>query len=173
MSGVHILWFRQDLRVHDHAPLKAACLAATAWLLRSEERPRSNQVSPVTLVAMSSILAIFLWGNLLLCNAHSPGEFVEFAFRRMPTRDLWMSLYWTAFALTLLGVGMGTARRGLRWLSLVLLLATLGKVFLYDLGQLEGLYRVASLLGLGLSLLLVSALYQRVVFRSKPGLEAS
>lgn len=28
MSGVHILWFRQDLRVHDHAPLKAACLAA-------------------------------------------------------------------------------------------------------------------------------------------------
>ena len=29
MSGVHILWFRQDLRVHDHAALKAACLAAT------------------------------------------------------------------------------------------------------------------------------------------------
>ena len=28
MSGLHILWFRQDLRVHDHAPLKAACLAA-------------------------------------------------------------------------------------------------------------------------------------------------
>nr|WP_257785880.1 deoxyribodipyrimidine photo-lyase [Hyphomonas sp. Mor2] len=28
MSGVHVLWFRQDLRVHDHAPLKAACLAA-------------------------------------------------------------------------------------------------------------------------------------------------
>jgi deoxyribodipyrimidine photo-lyase len=29
MSGVHIVWFRQDLRVHDHAPLKAANLAAT------------------------------------------------------------------------------------------------------------------------------------------------
>jgi len=28
MSGLHILWFRQDLRVHDHAPLKAARLAA-------------------------------------------------------------------------------------------------------------------------------------------------
>ena len=28
MSGLHILWFRNDLRVHDHAALKAACLAA-------------------------------------------------------------------------------------------------------------------------------------------------
>lgn len=28
MSGVHIIWFRQDLRVHDHAPLKAAALPA-------------------------------------------------------------------------------------------------------------------------------------------------
>lgn len=28
MTGLHILWFRQDLRVHDHAPLRAAALAA-------------------------------------------------------------------------------------------------------------------------------------------------
>lgn len=28
MGGLHILWFRNDLRVHDHAALKAACLAA-------------------------------------------------------------------------------------------------------------------------------------------------
>lgn len=28
MSGIHILWFRNDLRVHDHAPLRAACLTA-------------------------------------------------------------------------------------------------------------------------------------------------
>lgn len=28
MSGVHIIWFRRDLRVHDHAALKAARLAS-------------------------------------------------------------------------------------------------------------------------------------------------
>jgi len=28
MRGLHILWFRNDLRAHDHAALKAACLAA-------------------------------------------------------------------------------------------------------------------------------------------------
>lgn len=28
MSGLHIIWFRQDLRLHDHAALRAACQAA-------------------------------------------------------------------------------------------------------------------------------------------------
>ena len=42
---------------------------------------------------------------------------------------------------------------------------TIGKVFLYDLGQLTDLYRVASFVGLALSLLLVSLLYQKFVFR--------
>jgi uncharacterized membrane protein len=39
------------------------------------------------------------------------------------------------------------------------------KVILYDLGELEGLYRVASMTGLAFSLLAVSLLYQKVVFR--------
>jgi uncharacterized membrane protein len=52
-----------------------------------------------------------------------------------------------------------------RWLSLSFLVLTIGKVFLYDLGQLQDLYRVASLVGLALSLLLVSLLYQKFVFR--------
>ena len=28
MSGLHVIWFREDLRVHDHAALRAACQAA-------------------------------------------------------------------------------------------------------------------------------------------------
>ncbi len=48
-----------------------------------------------------------------------------------------------------------------RWL----LSLTLVKVFLYDLGELRDLYRVASLLGLALSLIAVSLVYQRFVFR--------
>ena len=62
---------------------------------------------------------------------------------------------------------MGTWRRtsSLRWTSLGLFFLTIGKVFLYDLGQPEGLYRVGSLAGLALSLIAVSPLYQRFVFR--------
>ncbi|MEO0974407.1 MAG: DUF2339 domain-containing protein [Pseudomonadota bacterium] len=38
----------------------------------------------------------------------------------------------------------------------------MGKLFLIDMAGLEGLYRVASFLGLGLSLLGVSYLHQRL-----------
>jgi uncharacterized membrane protein len=51
--------------------------------------------------------------------------------------------------------------------SLVLLLATIGKVFLLDLEDLRGLYRVGSFLGLAVSLLAVSLLYQRFVFKKE------
>ena len=53
----------------------------------------------------------------------------------------------------------------LRWFSLGLTVVTLGKVFLYDLGELHDLYRVVSLVGLAVSLMLVSLLYQRFVFK--------
>ena len=51
--------------------------------------------------------------------------------------------------------------------ALAFLVLTIGKVFLYDLGELEDLYRVASLVGLALSLILVSLAYQRFVFRKR------
>jgi len=52
--------------------------------------------------------------------------------------------------------------------SLVLLLITIGKIFLYDVGELTDLYRVGALLGLALSLIAVSLVYQRFVFRRGP-----
>jgi len=49
-------------------------------------------------------------------------------------------------------------------MSLGITLLSVAKVFLYDLGNLRGLYRVGSLAGLAVCLLLVSFLYQRFVF---------
>ena len=45
---------------------------------------------------------------------------------------------------------------------------TVGKVFLYDLSALEGIYRVLSFLGLGTALIMVSLLYQRFVGKKQP-----
>ena len=94
------------------------------------------------------------------------GEWVDVSLHREPTRDLLLSIAWAVYALLLLGLGMGRRIGGLRWLSLGLFIATIGKVFLYDLGNLQGLHRVGSMFGLAVSLLLVSFLYQRFVFRS-------
>ena len=69
------------------------------------------------------------------------------------------------YALVLLALGMRRQQSGLRWASLVLLVIVIGKLFLFDLSELQGLYRVASFLGLAVSLLLVSFAYQRFVFR--------
>lgn len=52
-------------------------------------------------------------------------------------------------------------------MSLAIWLLTVGKVFLYDLGQLRDLYRVLSLLGLAMSLIAISLAYQRYVFSGK------
>ena len=48
--------------------------------------------------------------------------------------------------------------------SLVLLLITIGKVFLVDAAELEGLLRVLSFLGLGLALIGIGFFYNKVVF---------
>jgi uncharacterized membrane protein len=71
------------------------------------------------------------------------------------------------YALAILGLGLWRAHRGLRLVSLGFLLLTVAKVFLYDLGQLTGLYRIMSFLALGISLILVSLLYQRFGRRSE------
>ncbi|MDA1312386.1 MAG: DUF2339 domain-containing protein [Acidobacteria bacterium] len=67
----------------------------------------------------------------------------------------------------LLSIGFNRNSEGMRWGSLAFLVLTIGKVFLHDLGELEDLYRVASLVGLALSLILVSVAYQRFVFRKR------
>ena len=67
----------------------------------------------------------------------------------------------------LLALGMRRRVGALRKASLAIVLVTSGKVFLYDLSELGNLYRVASLAGLAVSLLGVSLLYQRFVFRAQ------
>ena len=61
----------------------------------------------------------------------------------------------------------------LRITSLLIILVTAGKVFLYDLANLEDLYRVAALVGLAFSLLTISLAYQRFVFRKNKAASAA
>ncbi|QDZ11322.1 DUF2339 domain-containing protein [Devosia ginsengisoli] len=73
-----------------------------------------------------------------------------------------------AFAALLIGTRLDS--QPLRYGSLAIMLATVAKVFLFDIGGLEGLWRVASFVGMGLALLATSWFYGRHVFgsRSKP-----
>jgi uncharacterized membrane protein len=121
---------------------------------------------------LAAIAVIFVWINLAIADWFATGTVLTLSFGDQPAQRLTVSIAWAIYALTLLGFGMARDSLGLRWLSLCFLLVTIGKVFLYDLGALQDLYRVASLVGLAVSLILVSLLYQRFVFR-RSGAEGS
>ena len=74
------------------------------------------------------------------------------------------SAVWIVFALILLFLGIVRASIPLRYASLAVLLVTVAKVFLFDMSDLTGLFRVASFLGLGLTLIGIGRIYQRFVF---------
>ena len=78
------------------------------------------------------------------------------------------SAVWTVFALVLLALGILWKSQALRYASLAVLLVTVVKLFLYDMSDLTGLYRVASFLGLGLTLIGIGRVYQRFVFTKEP-----
>ncbi len=157
--------------------LPALCAALAAWLLNSREVVRARgfelrnfqRARPLCAILAGScaVLFAFAWLNLEVADAFSETETFRMRLRGAPRANLAMSIAWAVYALFLLGAGVLKSLGGLRWASLILLLMTIAKVFLFDLGHLGGLYRVASMLGLALSLLLVSFLYQRFVFRRR------
>lgn len=74
------------------------------------------------------------------------------------------SVAWIVLGITLLILGVKLGSRSLRYASLMVMVLAIGKVFLVDTSQLKNLYRVLSLLGLGLSLMGLGYFYQRFVF---------
>jgi uncharacterized membrane protein len=117
---------------------------------------------------LACVVLVFAWISLQIFNHYATGTRVWITFSRLQERDLTLSIAWAIYALVLLVLGMRRHVGALRWVSLALFIATIAKVFLYDLASLEGLYRVGSMFGLAVSLLIVSLLYQRLVFRSLP-----
>jgi len=92
-----------------------------------------------------------------------------FSFFRHSNAELYTySVVWLVYAVLLLVLGIVLRRSMLRFASLAVLVVTAVKVFLIDMSGLTDLYRVASFLGLGLSLVGIGYIYQRFVF-PRPG----
>lgn len=155
-----------------------AALIGMWALLRTHEierrRPWERSFLPekhaviANLSAAAAILVLFVWVNLTIIDWFATGPDLTIPTERLPARDLSISIAWAVFALGLLAFGVGRRSMALRIASLALVLITSGKVFLYDLAHLSDLYRVASLAGLAVSLIVISLAYQRLVFRSTP-----
>ncbi|MFO1114822.1 MAG: DUF2339 domain-containing protein [Beijerinckiaceae bacterium] len=88
--------------------------------------------------------------------------------------EIWAySAVWLALGALLLIYGVVRRMQGARIASALFVLAATLKVFLYDMSGLEGLMRALSFIGLGLVLIGIGLLYQKLVFgRPRPPEEA-
>jgi len=75
------------------------------------------------------------------------------------------SIAWLAFGVTLLGIGILFNSQRARLASAVVIALTILKAFLIDMSTLTGVYRALSFMCLGLVLVAIGWLYQRILFR--------
>jgi uncharacterized membrane protein len=80
------------------------------------------------------------------------------------------SIAWLAFGVVLLGAGIVFNSQRARLASAVVIALTIAKVFVIDISTLTDVYRALSFICLGLVLLPIGWLYQRILFRRSPAL---
>jgi len=136
------------------------CLFAAARLLTPPRNRVFRWNAPPILTALGAVLA-FLLVNIEIADWFSTGATLTFEFNANLGQDMTYSLAWGLFAFVVLAAGFKTASRYARYSGMGLLVVTLLKLFLHDLWRLGGLYRIGSLIGLALVLIVVSFIYQR------------
>ncbi|MCK8785645.1 DUF2339 domain-containing protein [Roseomonas sp. NAR14] len=145
------------------AYLLPASLAA-ALLATPEGRALPWRAAP----ALYALLAGFAWVTLEVRRAfHGPEIGLDVP---LPDAELWaLSGAWLLFGALLMLAGIRANAAPLRLAALAVLGLTTAKVFLVDMSELVGLWRVLSFLGLGLALIGLGGLYQRFVVVRRDG----
>jgi uncharacterized membrane protein len=77
------------------------------------------------------------------------------------TRDFAYSALWMAYGAILMVIGFLKRNAFVRWQAMVLVAATIGKVFVYDVSSLDRVYRILSFIVLGSLLMGISFAYQQ------------
>jgi len=114
-------------------------------------------------VAGALIVALGLWlGSLEIDRYCTPaGRFWDSAMAVQTGLSIWWGLY----GIGLVAVGFARQSAPLRWVGLALLAVTLGKVLIVDMARVRYLYRVLSLLGVGLVCMACSIAYAKLASR--------
>jgi uncharacterized membrane protein len=76
-------------------------------------------------------------------------------------RELMLSVTWGLYATALVVIGLARDYAPIRYFAIVVLAITIAKVFFVDMAELDRIYRVGSVIALGVLLLVTSYLYSR------------
>ena len=77
-------------------------------------------------------------------------------------REMTLSLTWAVYSTILVIVGLMRKYAPVRYFAMTVFAITIVKVFAIDLAELDRIYRVLSIIGLGVTLLVTSYLYQKL-----------
>ncbi|HET8578408.1 MAG TPA: DUF2339 domain-containing protein [Methylomirabilota bacterium] len=148
----------------------AACAAlavAGGGLVRSTASAQAVAVgrtlSGAAGVALLYVLSAqwILYQNVALREARGTRQFDVVGQIRWQTH-VGLSVLWTLYAAAALAWGFIRSAPAIRYAALLLFGITVGKIFVFDLSAVKTVYRILSFLVLGVVLLGVSALYQKV-----------
>ena len=140
--------------------ITSVCLILGARLFKPPRQNPIERAAHSLLYSLGAIL-IFLLLNVEIADYFSIGPTLTFSFSGDFARDMTYSIAWALFAFALLLVGMRRKSGAIRYAGLGLLLITLAKLFLHDLGSLSQLYRIGAFIGVAIILIVVSFIYQR------------
>ena len=138
-----------------------AALILSANILRRNQSELHESEQQLPTIFRFLALGILLWS--LTQESYALSHYAQAMLGTNWQRwgQMLVSLVWSLFGALLLLCGIGRRQQSLRLAALGLLFATVVKVFLFDLGFLNGPSRALSLGGLGLSLVFISWLYSR------------
>ena len=127
---------------------------AIAWLHRRYGDMKSRPaVIAATLVAAQVMSVVLLTREIHAFFAMREGNF---------TREMMVSVTWAVYATALIVIGLQRRYAPIRYFAIGLFAITIGKVFFSDLAELQRIYRVMSVIALGITLMLTSYLYQKM-----------
>jgi uncharacterized membrane protein len=142
-----------------------AVLAITLALIARTTRPLPYRV----IAAITAItLALFYLTLEVRRLFHGP-------ILAGPTSDAEQYSYstiWLVFGIVLLGIGFVLRSPPARFLALGVVALTVAKVFIIDTASIGGIYRALSVIGLGVVLLGIGWLYQRLLYPRAPAAAA-
>lgn len=135
------------------AAVAVAIVGVAAGVLSRLARVRDL---PLVLAGVAAVAAVYL-PSLAIVSAFESDE-----LNPGQTPQVLLSAFWAVTGLAAIVVGLQRELKPLRLGGLALLLLAAVKVFLYDLSELESIYRALSFIALGLLLLGGAFAYQRI-----------
>ena len=148
-----------------------AVLGAVAWYASRRTDETGRTAAAVSVVALNLLALIALsrevadYYSQQLTSFRPQGQWDPSAWTEWQhvkiARDFTYSALWMAYGAMLMVVGFWRRSAFVRWQALVLIAFTIGKVFLYDVSELDRGYRIVSFIVLGALLLAISFVYQR------------